>query len=52
MQQYSQVTSEKERWLLCKSHNVGCPDETLDKGEPAVDITLSEIEQSIISELP
>ncbi len=38
-QWYPHVTSEKERWLLCKSHNVGCPDETLDKGEPAVDIT-------------
>jgi glutamate-1-semialdehyde 2,1-aminomutase len=35
----------REPWFLCESHNVGCLDETLDKVERAVDITLAKIEQ-------
>ena len=35
----------REPWFLCESHNVECFDETLDKFERAVDITLSKIEQ-------
>ncbi len=35
----------REPWFLCESHNVGCLDETLDKVERAVDITLEKIEQ-------
>ena len=30
----------REPWFLCESHNVACLDETLDKFERAVDITL------------
>ena len=35
----------REPWFLWESHNVGCLDETLDKVERAVDITLEKIEQ-------
>ncbi len=35
----------REPWFLCESHNVGCLDETLDKIERAVDITLTKLEQ-------
>jgi glutamate-1-semialdehyde 2,1-aminomutase len=35
----------REPWFLCESHNVGCLDETLDKFEKAVDITLSKLEE-------
>ncbi len=35
----------REPWFLCESHNVECLDETLDKFERAVDITLSKFEQ-------
>lgn len=35
----------REPWFLCESHTVGCLDETLDKVERAVDITLTNIEQ-------
>lgn len=35
----------REPWFLCESHNVGCLDETLDKVERAVDITLSKLEK-------
>ncbi|NNC56370.1 MAG: aminotransferase class III-fold pyridoxal phosphate-dependent enzyme [Woeseiaceae bacterium] len=35
----------REPWFLCESHNVGCLDETLDKFERAVDITLSKLEE-------
>lgn len=35
----------REPWFLCESHNVGCLDETLDKVERAVDITLSKIKE-------
>ncbi len=35
----------REPWFLCESHNVGCLDETLDKVEQAVDITLSKFEE-------
>lgn len=35
----------REPWFLCESHNVGCLDETLDKVEQAVDITLSKLEE-------
>ena len=34
----------REPWFLCESHNVGCLDETLDKFERAVDITLQKPE--------
>ncbi len=33
----------REPWFLCESHSVGCLDETLDKFERAVDITLPEL---------
>ena len=33
----------REPWFLCESHNVGCLDETLDKFERGVDITLQKI---------
>ena len=33
----------REPWFLCESHNVGCLDETLDKFERAVDITLPKL---------
>ena len=33
----------REPWFLCQSHNVGCLDETLDKFERAVDITLPKL---------
>lgn len=33
----------REPWFLCESHNVGCLDETLDKFERGVDITLRKI---------
>ena len=36
----------REPWFLCESHNVECLDETLDKFERAVDITLPKFEQS------
>ncbi len=36
----------REPWFLCESHNVECLDETLDKFERAVDITLPKLEQS------
>ncbi|MGB5626775.1 MAG: aspartate aminotransferase family protein [Woeseiaceae bacterium] len=35
----------REPWFLCESHNVGCLDETLDKVERAVDITLTKLEE-------
>ena len=35
----------REPWFLCESHNVGCLDETLDKVERAVDITLTKVEE-------
>jgi len=35
----------REPWFLCESHNVGCLDETLDKVERAVDITLRKREE-------
>lgn len=35
----------REPWFLCESHNVGCLDETLDKFERAVDISLSKLEE-------
>ncbi|MGI9235348.1 MAG: aspartate aminotransferase family protein [Woeseiaceae bacterium] len=35
----------REPWFLCESHNTGCLDETLDKVERAVDITLAKLEQ-------
>jgi glutamate-1-semialdehyde 2,1-aminomutase len=35
----------REPWFLCESHNMGCLDETLDKFECAVDITLPKLEQ-------
>jgi len=39
----------REPWFLCESHNVGCLDETLDKFERAVDITLPKLEQKRVS---
>ncbi len=36
----------REPWFLCESHNVNCLDETLDKFERAVDITLPKMAQS------
>ena len=36
----------REPWFLCESHNVGCLDETLDKFERAVDITLPKLRTS------
>ena len=36
----------REPWFLCESHNVGCLQETLDKFERAVDITLQKLEPS------
>ena len=38
----------REPWFLCESHNVGCLQETLDKFERAVDITLPKLEQQRI----
>lgn len=35
----------REPWFLCESHNVKCLQETLDKFERAVDITLPKLEQ-------
>lgn len=35
----------REPWFLCESHTVGCLDETLDKVERAVDITLAKLEK-------
>ena len=35
----------REPWFLCESHNVKCLDETLDKFERAVDITLHNIQK-------
>ena len=35
----------REPWFLCESHNVGCLDQTLDKFERAVDITLPKLKQ-------
>jgi glutamate-1-semialdehyde 2,1-aminomutase len=35
----------REPWFLCESHNVECLDETLDKFERAVDITLPKLEE-------
>jgi len=35
----------REPWFLCESHNAGCLDETLDKFERAVDITLPKLKQ-------
>ena len=35
----------REPWFLCESHSAGCLDETLDKVERAVDITLSKLEK-------
>jgi glutamate-1-semialdehyde 2,1-aminomutase len=35
----------REPWFLCESHNVECLEETLDKFERAVDITLPKLEQ-------
>ena len=31
----------REPWFLCEAHNVKCLDETLDKFEQAVDITIN-----------
>ena len=39
----------REPWFLCESHNVGCLQETLDKFERAVDITLPKFEQESIA---
>ncbi|MCH9695395.1 MAG: aminotransferase class III-fold pyridoxal phosphate-dependent enzyme [Gammaproteobacteria bacterium] len=36
----------REPWFLCEAHTVGCLDETLDKFERAVDITLQRREQN------
>ena len=36
----------REPWFLCESHNVGCLDETLDKFERAVDITLRKLKSN------
>jgi glutamate-1-semialdehyde 2,1-aminomutase len=33
----------REPWFLCESHNMGCLDETLDKFERGVDITLPKL---------
>ena len=38
----------REPWFLCESHNVGCLQETLDKFERAVDITMPKLEQQRI----
>lgn len=35
----------REPWFLCESHTVGCREETLDRFERAVDITLPKLEQ-------
>ncbi len=35
----------REPWFLCEAHNVECLDETLDKFESAVDITLPKLKQ-------
>lgn len=35
----------REPWFLCESHNVGCLQETLDKFERVVDITVPKLEQ-------
>ena len=35
----------REPWFLCESHNVNCRDETLNKFERAVDITLQKLEE-------
>jgi len=41
----------REPWFLCESHNVGCLDETLDKFECAVDITLQKLEEERLSKV-
>jgi len=41
----------REPWFLCESHNVGCLDETLDKFERAVDITLQKLEEERLSKV-
>ena len=39
----------REPWFLCESHNVKCLQETLDKFERAVDITLPKLEQNSVA---
>ncbi|MCP4302955.1 MAG: aspartate aminotransferase family protein [Gammaproteobacteria bacterium] len=39
----------REPWFLCESHSVGCLDETLDKFERAVDITLLKLEEKRVN---
>lgn len=36
----------REPWFLCEAHNVECLDETLDKFETAVDITIDKIKKA------
>jgi len=38
----------REPWFLCESHSVGCLQETLDKFERAVDITMPKLKQERI----
>ncbi len=39
----------REPWFLCESHNVECLQETLDKFERAVDITLPKLKQKAVA---
>jgi glutamate-1-semialdehyde 2,1-aminomutase len=39
----------REPWFLCESHIVGCLDETLDKFERAVDITLPKLKEKRVN---
>jgi glutamate-1-semialdehyde 2,1-aminomutase len=39
----------REPWFLCEAHNVECLDETLDKFERAVDITVSKLKPKSVS---
>ncbi len=39
----------REPWFLCESHNMACLDETLDKFERAVDITLPKLDQKRVT---
>lgn len=39
----------REPWFLCESHGKGCLDETLDKFERAIDITLSKFEDKKVT---
>ena len=36
----------REPWFLCEAHDVECLDETLDKFEAAVDITIDKIKKA------